>query len=116
MSQPHPIEILPDEEWLLLTLALSQAEQVFSSPPPPPPPPPLPHTRPLSSKYRKGYLSVSDFTSLLWCEQYVKYETTLISHTKRETQAMTVGKEIHKALELELGASVEVDMRSREDG
>ncbi|KAJ3331860.1 hypothetical protein HDU76_001999 [Blyttiomyces sp. JEL0837] len=68
----------------------------------------------LESKWRKGWLSVSDFSSLQWCEQQVYYETT--TGMKRvQTDVMKKGSVIHEKLEREIKEVVEIPIHTKED-
>ncbi|KAJ3033717.1 hypothetical protein HDV00_005867 [Rhizophlyctis rosea] len=113
--EPNSIEVdtVDEEEWLSIEQALAKAEALLLPPTPAPSRPPL--RRSLSAKYSKGYLSVTDFTSLQWCEQYVFYESTTIAYRRPETEAMRAGKDIHKALELEVSDQVPVEIVTKED-
>ncbi|KAI9337466.1 exonuclease V [Obelidium mucronatum] len=52
----------------------------------------------IKAKHRKGWLSVSDFTSLLWCEQKAFYNATS-SIVQPASAEMKTGNAIHRELE-----------------
>ncbi|KAJ3258119.1 hypothetical protein HK104_007006 [Borealophlyctis nickersoniae] len=97
-----------DETFFLeLDKAIAAAE---AGPPSPPP------SRPIQQRYSKGWLSVTDFASLQWCEQQVYYSNTTVGYRPPQTEAMRAGQAIHKALEVEVGGEeVTVDIESKED-
>ncbi len=99
----------------------SQIIQSFPSPPPPalPSPPPAPSL--LSRKFRKGFLSVSDFAKLQWCEQQVFYAVVgrpkvETSATKRKEVAKQAGTDLHKKIEeVIVGPTVVIETKTKED-
>ncbi len=95
-------------------------ERSFPSPPPPlPSPPPAPSL--LSRKFRKGFLSVSDFAKLQWCEQQVFYAVVgrpkvETSATKRKEVAKQAGTDLHKKIEeVIVGPTVFIETKTKED-
>ncbi|KAJ3136743.1 hypothetical protein HK101_003972, partial [Irineochytrium annulatum] len=70
--------------------------------------------KPLSSKWEKGWLSVTDFASLKWCEHQVYYHVTT-GRKKPTSEAMKKGTAIHAKLEEEVTDVVEVKTETKED-
>ncbi|KAK9909719.1 hypothetical protein WJX75_006580 [Coccomyxa subellipsoidea] len=61
-------------------------------------------------------LKVTDFTSAEWCQQQFALALTAeLPREVTETEAMSAGSVLHKALELEVKTVVEVEVASRED-
>eukprot|EP01053_Blabericola_migrator_P006459 Blabericola_migrator_1__6458@NODE_3259_length_1903_cov_131_022331_g2039_i0_p1_GENE_NODE_3259_length_1903_cov_131_022331_g2039_i0NODE_3259_length_1903_cov_131_022331_g2039_i0_p1_ORF_typecomplete_len414_score61_74Exo5/PF09810_9/1_5e50Cas_Cas4/PF01930_17/0_11PDDEXK_1/PF12705_7/0_0019_NODE_3259_length_1903_cov_131_022331_g2039_i05891830 len=64
-------------------------------------------------RYRKWKLSVTDFSSQLWCESQLNF--TLATGFRQETQAMRDGIARHERLEHEDHDVVEIIVKTRED-
>lgn len=62
---------------------------------------------------RKGYLSVTDLVSGVWCEK--QFEYTLERGFRRRTPAMKRGTKIHKILEEQIHTTVPVEVTTKED-
>ncbi|TPX32539.1 hypothetical protein SmJEL517_g04393 [Synchytrium microbalum] len=59
-------------------------------------------------------ISVTDIAYLTWCESQTILEK-VTRKPRRQTKAMSIGQEIHKTLELELGPPIEVAVTTKED-
>ncbi|TLD28546.1 hypothetical protein PspLS_04031 [Pyricularia sp. CBS 133598] len=60
-------------------------------------------------------LSVTDFSSLVWCEQQHEYTLTRLGGRKPRTAAMKGGTKIHEQLEREVYRTVRVEVMTKED-
>lgn len=75
----------------------------------------------LRRKFRKGFLSVSDFARLQWCEQQVFYAAVgrpmvVTSGVKRKEVAKKEGTALHKKIEeVVLGPAVVIETTTKED-
>ena len=67
-----------------------------------------------AARHPKTYLSVTDISSLVWCE-YQSHLFRVTNRTRKQSEAMKVGTEIHEKLELELHDIVSIKITTLED-